>query len=357
MSIPLKLLEEYKDKDLLISSDHEDLPLTVWNYSKNTQYIEHWDDITTLCRGLVLDDNGNIIARGFPKFFNYEQRQFDKSISTEGCRIYDKMDGSFIMLFYYDDQWIVSSKGSFHSDQVFMAQNILNKMYQEDNKFYDKLSKNLSYCFELIHPDNRIVVDYKGDERLVYLSSFDVNGVEHFDEYHKFKDRVFAYPFGGFDYDMLKYHNAHPNAEGYVIRFDNGPRCKIKFDEYIRLHSIATRTSTKDVYKSIVENSFDEVIEKSPDELYDSIKRVHHSIMVDFNTQLKNAVNIYDSLLTHGYKDDKEFSELLDTVGVSKNNKPLMYLLRTNRLNILKNLILKRCSPEFKLILNYKDDV
>ncbi len=33
----------------------------------------YWDDITLNCRGLILDNEGRVIAKSFQKFFNMEE--------------------------------------------------------------------------------------------------------------------------------------------------------------------------------------------------------------------------------------------------------------------------------------------
>lgn len=66
------VLAEYKAKQLLKSQTHPRLPLSIWNYAPACQYSkDKWDDITTLCRGLIIDtDTNEIVGRSFRKFWN-----------------------------------------------------------------------------------------------------------------------------------------------------------------------------------------------------------------------------------------------------------------------------------------------
>ena len=73
MQYDLNILNEYIEKGLIIKQVHPTLPLSIWNYSRTCQYDRLWDDVTLNCRGLVLDNEGNVIAKPFPKFFNYEE--------------------------------------------------------------------------------------------------------------------------------------------------------------------------------------------------------------------------------------------------------------------------------------------
>ena len=83
MKYDLDILNDYIEKGLVIKQVHPTLPLSIYNYSRTCQYGGLWDDITLNCRGLVLDNKGNVIAKPFPKFFNYESLTFQLSDGTE----------------------------------------------------------------------------------------------------------------------------------------------------------------------------------------------------------------------------------------------------------------------------------
>ena len=69
------VINEYLEKDLLISQKHPTKDLWILNYSKTTQYGRLWDEITLSCRGLVVNGAGRIVARPFRKFFNKEEHE------------------------------------------------------------------------------------------------------------------------------------------------------------------------------------------------------------------------------------------------------------------------------------------
>ncbi|RYG43105.1 MAG: hypothetical protein EOO01_21890, partial [Chitinophagaceae bacterium] len=118
--------------------------------------------------------DGTIIAKSFDKFHNIEDNRH--LISTDFV-VQEKYDGSLIILFYYDQKWHVASRGSFESEQALKAEQILNDQYSVDD-----LDKSHSYIFEIIYPSNRIVVDYGGETKLVYLASFLPTGQEFFEK-------------------------------------------------------------------------------------------------------------------------------------------------------------------------------
>ena len=73
MKYSLDILQDYIDKGLVVKQDHPSLPLSIYNYSRTCQYEGKWDHVTMTCRGLILDNKGNVVAKGFPKFFNMEE--------------------------------------------------------------------------------------------------------------------------------------------------------------------------------------------------------------------------------------------------------------------------------------------
>jgi RNA ligase len=138
----IKNLEKHYKEGWLIKQTHPKLPLTIWNYSQKTQFERFWNSITLSCRGLVTDDDGRIVARPFKKFFNIEQHDQLPSLDFE---VFEKMDGSLGILFYYVNEWIIASRGSFTSDQAIKAKELLSKYP------LNKLDKNKTYCFEIIY--------------------------------------------------------------------------------------------------------------------------------------------------------------------------------------------------------------
>ena len=143
MKYNLDQLNEYVEKGLLDRKSHPTLPLFTYKYTRACQYGRLWDDITINMRGTVIDNEGNLVAATLPKFFNIEEMV--NSIPNESFEVFDKLDGSLIILFNYSDQWIFASSGSFMSEQAIMAKNISIK-YDFKN-----LDKNLTYLFEIIY--------------------------------------------------------------------------------------------------------------------------------------------------------------------------------------------------------------
>ena len=73
-------LHEYIKVGYITRRFHNTLNISILKYSRDGQLAcnsksipQEWDDVMMACRGLVIDNEYNIIAEPFSKFFNYEQ--------------------------------------------------------------------------------------------------------------------------------------------------------------------------------------------------------------------------------------------------------------------------------------------
>jgi RNA ligase len=315
MKYNLEVLSEYIDKGLVVKQNHPTLPLSIYNYSRTTQYDGMWDDITLNCRGLVLDNEGNVIAKPFPKFFNYEEHK-PEDIPNENFEVYEKMDGSLGIVFHYNDEWHVATRGSFTSEQAIKGKELLDTQYNVSS-----LRKTRTYLFEIIYPENRIVVDYGDDEKLVLLAVMDTESGEEIPSsalYFMVEDGwdvVTTYKTWGEDWETLKTEISKDN-EGYVIRFSGGMRMKIKGTEYVRLHRILTNFSTKDIWE-LLKNGEDlePFLERVPDEFDDWVKRTAMNLRYSFHSIDERAGKLHDGFRYGKYGDvdpeptKREFAE------------------------------------------------
>lgn len=142
MKFPMAILDDYSKRGLLFSQKHPTLPLRIWNYTPEVQYGQLWDEITLSCRGLVTDERGNVVAKPFPKFFNIEE---GRHTPTEEFEVFEKMDGSAIIAFYYRNEWIFATRGSFTSPQAIKAKELSLKYPLHH------LNKGKTYMFEIIY--------------------------------------------------------------------------------------------------------------------------------------------------------------------------------------------------------------
>jgi RNA ligase len=251
-TIDLAELQKRVDMKLISKQKHNDADMFIYNYTPACQFNRAWDDYTMMARGLILNEAGDVIARPFPKFFNYEQHLQDPRLGVlplhERMVVSEKMDGS-LGIAYQDKHgiWNIATRGSFTSDQ---AKHATKLMHEYAGGF--TLIPNYTYLFEIIYPDNRIVVDYGDKDELVLLAVIDTATGKDVDNIAELAIQFpwnAAKTYDATDITELK-KLERDNAEGFVVKFvPSGVRTKIKFDEYMRLHRILTQITARDIWE------------------------------------------------------------------------------------------------------------
>jgi RNA ligase len=289
--------DELVSEGWLISQVHPTLDLTIYNYSQKTQYEGYWTPETLAARGLVLNSEGRVVARPFAKFFNAEEAK--EKMPNAPFEVYEKMDGSLGIFFWYATEEklhpVFASRGSFTSEQAVKGWEMLQKLPYHD------LAYGHTHMFEIIYPENRIVVDYGNTEKLVLLGIVETatgrevkreNIEEHLG--HSF-ELVKRYHFKD-SWVHLKSHN-DPNREGYVLVYPDGYRVKVKFEEYVRLHRIITQVSNIDIWEHLKNDlPLDEFLEKVPDEFFDWVRQWEKALKFGYVMKEKEAHKYFSQL-------------------------------------------------------------
>lgn len=225
--------------------------LRLYVYSEAAVYDRIWTPFTMAARGLVLHpETKRIVATPFAKFFNAGEHG-DDNIPALPFEVFDKLDGSLIIIYWFADRWNAVTKGSFNSVQAQWAQDRLNEGWA------DGLPLGYTYLAEFTGPSNRIVARY-AEDRLVLLGSYGNDGIEmpraqlerwSLDTGHPITP---ARSFSSI-VDLIEHSHGLPmDEEGFVIRFENGYRLKVKGDEYRRIHAMVSRLSPLSVYEAML---------------------------------------------------------------------------------------------------------
>ena len=269
---------------------HPTLPYTIYNYTEKAQFEHAWNDVTLACRGLIAHTtSGRIIARPFAKFFTIDQSDspFVPDIPwNEAYRVYDKIDGSLGILYPTGGgEYGVASRGSFTSEQAVHATRVWAERYAHTAK----PQEGTTYLFEIVYPDNRIVVDYKGFDDLVLIGC-----VNNFTGRTRGPGSAMLHllwpgPVAEeYDPDVI-HQDERPDREGYVLHFgESDHRVKVKHETYLNLHRIITNANTKNVWRAWAEGDL-EAIYALPDEFREHIDRYLEGLEVGFNAKRELA--------------------------------------------------------------------
>lgn len=343
--IDWSVINDYKNRGLIIINQHPTKNLWILNYSKTCQFEQNWDDVTLSCRGLVIDFNGNIVARCFPKFFNLEELNKSEIPSGLDFEVFEKEDGSLGILFNYDNEWICATRGSFESNQALWMKNFLTGY--EFNRY---LNPNCTYLFEIIYDSNRVVVKYDVDD-LVLLSVIITKTGEEM-PYSK----VVSLYNDGFSI-VKKYDNLsvdinglkdleEENREGFVVRYSNGFRVKVKFKEYVRLHRILTNISTRSIWEVLKNgDGLDDIIDAVPDEFFQWVEKTKRDLLEGYMEIERDALKEFHRIYVVENKTIRK-----DFAMIAKDHKlfGLLFILYDGRTNY-EDKIWKMLKPDYVL--------
>lgn len=272
MTLDRDLLDSLVADGWLRTQRHPDADLWIYNYTEKTQYENHWTPETLMCRGLILDADGAIVARPFSKFFNYGTPQAVIP-AGEMFTVTEKIDGSLGILYYLPDgEARLATRGSFTSEQAVEGTRILGA-YEFEHRNGD------TPLFEIVYPSNRIVVDYGSRRELVLLAVIDnATGWESAMAWSgPVAERIYHD-----DIDSLQ-ALARSNAEGFVVAFESGQRVKVKFAEYVRLHKIVTGVNARMIWDALRNGDDLEVLLTDvPDEIYSWIDGTASDLRMEF---------------------------------------------------------------------------
>jgi RNA ligase len=317
-------LERLIEEGYINVKDHPNGKLKIYNYTKKTQFENRWEAWTMRCRGLITDMEGIIVARGFRKFFNYDSQ---KHGIPDDYDVYEKLDGSLGILYFYEDVPYIATRGSFDSPQALFATEILHTKYKH---VIPKLDKRLSYLFEIIQPENRIVVDYQDTKDLILIGIIEtITG----------RDIPLDYDLLKQDFNLVKKVDKKSidalckddikNKEGYVIHLKNGDRFKIKFENYVQLHSLVDTLTNVKVWKMLSDNSYQSIIEDLTDDMRIWAKSIGNELIYEFEkTKIELEKRFASILASCNSTDRKEIA-----LKISKDvNKSVLFAMLSNKL-------------------------
>ena len=241
--------------------------LSLFCYSESCVYEKQWNDASLLARGIILDPAGKrVVATPFPKFFNVGERA--ESLPDIPFETFEKLDGSLIILFRHKGEWRCATKGSLGSDQAKWAASWISS---DDLSCLDP---ETTYLAEAIYPENRIVVHYPY-AGLVLLGAYRGDGSEvTYGELLALADQLRwkaakRYSFGAVS-ELLALAKSLPSSEeGFVLRFADGLRLKVKGDEYCRIHRMVSRLTPLAMWEAMQAGDDLEAIRKQlPEEFW-----------------------------------------------------------------------------------------
>lgn len=262
------------------------------------------------CRGIIFDNDGNIIRRPYHKFFNVNEREETIGLELDTLHvILQKLDGSMIAPF-------IDSAGDLRWGTKMVAEEFEQAVgeYVKKNFKYiefarDLIGVNITPIFEWMSRDSKIVVDYPDDALVLtaarhmfvgdYVSRLSLEMVA--ERYNI--PLVGMYPGNVRSMDkLLSETSLLVGEEGYVIRYSNGHMAKVKSDWYLAIHKAKDKILyERYVVDMIINNQMDDVLAHLPESDRKRIEQYQDQLIHYLVDQTRSVRDIsYDVVVKQG---------------------------------------------------------
>lgn len=256
-------------------------------------------------RSLILDSNDNfkLICQGFEKFFNHGEGNA-ATLDWKTTKIQEKVDGSLICLYHYDDKWHAATTGtpgasgnvndtgktfSRYFFDTFEATRDIGQV----GMFVNNLKTNC-YFFELCGLSNKIVVRHAKDH-VVALGGRDLITGKEFSAEDTSKiwgvPAVKQFPLMSFEEAEATFKDMDPTQqEGYIFVDANFNRQKHKNPAYVALHHLKSSFSLKNLVDLVRMNKAETMIKELPE-----YQEIYDDVMARWNTLLDQIEAVYSA--------------------------------------------------------------
>lgn len=286
---------------------HPSEPLMILNYTDKATYDRKWNAATSMCRGLIISTGtgAHVVARPFPKFFNWNEPDAPEIGLEEQVYVTDKVDGSLGIRYWQPEakRWAIATRGSFTSEQAVHGTELLHGYLDGEHRYQDNLD-GVTKLYEIVYPQNRIVLDYGDVDQLVALGGVYIRtgrvlpaslvrqpafGVSRAAVQHA------AHTFG----DALNL-KPRPNAEGIVVITLGTPQkmVKVKQEDYVRLHRLMYGLNARVVWERMQEETLAQMKAQLPEEFWPWLERVYTEIAHKHWEILAEAKNRHYGILS-----------------------------------------------------------
>lgn len=260
-------------------------------FSLNYDQIEskESDLLAQQCRGIVLGINGsvvpdqhmdfvpgetNIIALPMFRFFNYGQgAAANVNFNDPNLAILEKLDGTLCIIYYDGYKWNVATRSVPEADlsmdggmtfRTLFEKGLKNTSGQSFDEFTATLDNDLTYCFELTSPYNKVVVAYY-ETKITLIAVRNKLSFQEIDPINVNIGIPYAksYKFSNVN-DLIDWvASRNPmDHEGVIVRDSNFNRIKIKSPAYLAYARIkqSVGSSRRNILEVILQEKDDDVI-------------------------------------------------------------------------------------------------
>ncbi len=309
----------------IIVKEYDDRILLLYNQISSPRN----NNIVNECRGLILSkDFKSILSRPFGRFYIYGEENADNlDFNFENALVQEKADGTLIQVYHDNEKWCVGTKGKAFAEGVAGKHNNISfkTMFLQSAKFeteeefqayFNSLphdSKEYTYLFELIGPQNRIVTlyqkqeirfldkihkeqgelkEYSGSEQERYLLEFEILAEAKRNRFSSLQ----MFEVNSYQEVMEKLEKLNELDEGFVC-IERGSRRRIKLKQmsyfYYSYLCASPQRKISNAIELIFKNEQHEYLVLFPEDtkLYQYILDKYTNIIENIETQWKACKN------------------------------------------------------------------
>lgn len=300
-----------EESNMFFEKEKGGFHLFSYHYFDPEEYREHLPYSKDM-RGIVFDKNKNIVSLPFPKFFNFIEEDCDIKDESKKVVTTNKLDGSLLVVSIYDNDLLLSSKGSMGSWVIHEAMELI----KEKHKNMLKNNKEHTFMFEYINPKKNPVLCYN-DRKLVIVGMRNKNTGEiinpktAFDTAEKYKIEH-----AEIIHDKARISEVREDIKGKegaegIVGYRKGKLMKIKTKWYLERHKILSKLTDdkirglyfheklddyRHLFSEDMEEKADKIAQESNEELNELIERVKGVFdNNEFDTRKNLALFLQDS--------------------------------------------------------------
>jgi RNA ligase len=316
---------------------------TVINYAVVFEETFLWDSndpvgsaIRRECRGIIFNQDGELISRPYAKFFNVGEKpetQLNKVNLYESHIVLEKLDGSMIRPIPTVEGFNLATKAGV-TDISQQAEEFISDKPHYAKFIHSMFDGKLTPIFEWVSRKNRIVVDYENDNLILtairntemgnYLPHFNMLDLaEHWNiPVVQAVDGLAVQNIELF----VKQIREWEDSEGVVLRFDTGHMVKIKADQYVLRHKTKDSISQeKNVISILLNDDVDDLIPLLTPEDATRIQEFQHAFWLSFEDVAGEIYDLYRQI--DKGQSQKDFA-LFAVSSVLPHYQPFMFKLR-----------------------------
>jgi hypothetical protein len=329
----LNLYYKIKDDLLLIYKDRK-----YDNYNLNDNLLK------SLCGSIFDIKTGKVLFLCNSYILDYDNHK--ENIDYNNIYKIEKMiDGTFIKLYYYNNEWKLSTNRSLDAyNSYWISTKSFGQLFNEVMEYkkynYDNLVKNHCYSFIMVHPDNRNIINYYNNVDIYHMSTYDLNNNEEVNlnnneevnlnnnkevnlnnnkevNLNNNKEVNLNIGLNNIKELNIKINNLEElenlklnNEAGYIIKLNNGTTLKLFTKYYELLKSL--KGNAKDInYRCLIlfiNNKKDDFLQHFPEYRY-NFEVIYNNLI----TVSKNIHNLYIKryIMKQKYHTNKDYNMIL----------------------------------------------